>query len=400
MSTTSIEVEFKLSAQTMSATEVLANFENQNFFLESFPKFRIKITDEVKDNVNQSSFSPIDINGDSPFTILENGIVVSDKHSMWINPPDALANLMFQDSLISREIHLESNFPTLKSDLETLLKQLVHKPEVVFLVSVAKYLKTIYDDLVNLNLQYVEPDRKVDRTEKSPKDSVAPDDETMNQVYQDFFSLTDNRYLPLDGVKLSQLKGLKNLVSDGEDREMNFIVDLYTGNMSSYRNVGSGISAMFPVLVALRSPDSRLLYIGEPETHLHPELQGKLARKMFEISQLENKQVIVETHSENMLLAIQKGVRLGKIESSKIAVTYTDVRVENLSGEEVSLVPPLTASIFKTLVPSDLHTGIVWDRGWNVVRNLELNSDGDLLDPFPESFTSMRANYLYGLEDD
>lgn len=400
MSATSIEVEFKLSTHSITATDELAKFEGQNIFLESFPSFRIRITDEVKDSMNQSSFSPIDIGGDSPFTIFEKGTIVSEQHSFWVNPPDSLENFSLNDSMLSSEIHLESNFPNFKSDPAALLKQLSHVPEVVFFASVLKYVKTISDELTKLHFHYVNPDRKVDRTENSPIYRVTTDDDTINQVYQDFFSLTDNRYLPLDGVKLSQLKGFEHLEAGGKEREMNFIVDLYTGNLSSYRNVGSGISAMFPVLEALRRPDTRLLHIGEPETHLHPELQGKFARKIYEISQLENKQVIIETHSENMLLAIQKGIRLGKIESSKIAVTYTDVRVESVPVEKEGTVPPLTVSIFKTLVPSDLHTSIGWTRGWNVVRNLELNSDGDLIDPFPESFASMRANYLYGLDDE
>lgn len=69
-------------------------------------------------------------------------------------------------------------------------------------------------------------------------------------------------------------------------------------------NVGFGISYSLPVIVALLSakPDA-LIILENPEAHLHPEGQAKIAELIALVAQC-GVQVIVETHSDHIINGI------------------------------------------------------------------------------------------------
>ena len=66
-------------------------------------------------------------------------------------------------------------------------------------------------------------------------------------------------------------------------------------------NVGFGTSQIIPVIFeVLSSQDSMLTIVDEPEIHLHPSAQSKLADFFFHMSLL-NRRIYVETHSEYLI---------------------------------------------------------------------------------------------------
>ncbi len=70
-------------------------------------------------------------------------------------------------------------------------------------------------------------------------------------------------------------------------------------------DVGLGVPHVLPVLIALRAAEAgRLVYIEQPEIHLHPRAQVALAGILAE-SANRGVRVVVETHSALLLLAIQ-----------------------------------------------------------------------------------------------
>lgn len=71
--------------------------------------------------------------------------------------------------------------------------------------------------------------------------------------------------------------------------------------MVTIADVGFGVSQLLPVIVAgLRAPKDSTLILEQPEIHLHPRLQGKLADFLICMVEL-GKKVIVETHSEHLI---------------------------------------------------------------------------------------------------
>ncbi len=63
-------------------------------------------------------------------------------------------------------------------------------------------------------------------------------------------------------------------------------------------NVGIGTSQVLPVLIlGLISPQGTVVIYEQPELHLHPYSQSRLADFFIAMSKL-GKQIIIETHSE------------------------------------------------------------------------------------------------------
>ena len=78
-------------------------------------------------------------------------------------------------------------------------------------------------------------------------------------------------------------------------------------------DVGFGVSQVLPVVVALlAATKDQMVYIEEPEIHLHPRAQVRLARLLCDAAK-KGVQVVVETHSALLLEGIQTAVAEGYI---------------------------------------------------------------------------------------
>lgn len=87
-------------------------------------------------------------------------------------------------------------------------------------------------------------------------------------------------------------------------------------------DVGVGVSQVLPVLVALQVAEpGRLLYLEEPEIHLHPQAQVILGELIAEAS-MRGVRVVVETHSSLLLLAVQTLVAEGRLDASEVKLHW------------------------------------------------------------------------------
>ena len=86
-------------------------------------------------------------------------------------------------------------------------------------------------------------------------------------------------------------------------------------------NVGFGLSYTLPVLVALFGPRGSLCLIENPEAHLHPRGQTKLAELAVRAT-MAGVQVIVETHSDHFMDGVRIAVRDGLIPPEHAAFHY------------------------------------------------------------------------------
>ncbi len=84
-------------------------------------------------------------------------------------------------------------------------------------------------------------------------------------------------------------------------------------DMVSIADVGFGLSQILPVLVALIVAEpGRLVYLEQPELHLHPRAQVALAQVLADAAK-RGVRIVAETHSSRLLLAVQTLVAEGDI---------------------------------------------------------------------------------------
>ncbi len=89
-------------------------------------------------------------------------------------------------------------------------------------------------------------------------------------------------------------------------------------------NVGSGLSYVLPVVLALLSPRGSLCLIENPEAHLHPRRQTRLAELSVRAAGA-GVQVFVKTHSDHFMDGVRIAVRDGLIAPADAAIHYSNV---------------------------------------------------------------------------
>lgn len=87
-------------------------------------------------------------------------------------------------------------------------------------------------------------------------------------------------------------------------------------------NVGFGITYVLPIIVAiLKAKEGDLLIIENPESHLHPAGQSKIA-ELCAIASANGVQIIVETHSDHFLNGIRVATKKGLLTPEQSSIYY------------------------------------------------------------------------------
>jgi len=147
-----------------------------------------------------------------------------------------------------------------------------------------------------------------------------------------------NEEYPSDYYSLAQPAAVRLFLEDGESRKTEF------------EDVGSGVPFVLSVLCA--AVVGGLAKIQQPELHLHPALQSSIADVFIEeIISNSNKQFIIETHSEHLLLRLLRRIRDTEnsvstsidlpLKPSDIAIYYFDPQVNGGTIVTRQLVTPL-----------------------------------------------------------
>lgn len=169
----------------------------------------------------------------------------------------------------------------------------------------------------------------------------------------------------LERLEIPYSVAVDQLVSkrSGVERGYSFeLTDTRTNVEVSLADVGYGVSQVLPIIAECVSATRSIICIEQPELHLHPRLAANLGELLVETVSRGN-QIIAETHSENILLRIQRLIREGQIAASDVAVLYVDNRSE--AGATVS--------------------------------RLHLDDEGDLVDRWPGGFFDDRLADVLGI---
>jgi hypothetical protein len=93
-------------------------------------------------------------------------------------------------------------------------------------------------------------------------------------------------------------------------------------DLVSIADVGFGVSQVLPVLVALvAARPGQLVYVEQPEIHLHPRAQTLLA-SIFAQHAKRGVIIVVETHSSLLIRGIQTAVAEGRIPARSVALHW------------------------------------------------------------------------------
>ena len=110
-------------------------------------------------------------------------------------------------------------------------------------------------------------------------------------------------------------------------------------------DVGFGVSQVLPALVeAFYAPKNSVIWMEQPEIHLHPSVQANLADVFISAIQASedgiprNVQLIVESHSEHLLTRLQRRIAEGVISVNDVAIYFVQ------HGRAGAQIEPLTVN--------------------------------------------------------
>ena len=115
------------------------------------------------------------------------------------------------------------------------------------------------------------------------------------------------------------------------------------GTLVPLTDVGFGVSQILPVLVSCYSaPENSILILEQPEAHLHPKVQSELADVLIDVVKNRNIQIILESHSEHLLLRLMRriaeyGVYDEGISTDQTAFYFCEINGGNSKAEQLKV---------------------------------------------------------------
>lgn len=130
----------------------------------------------------------------------------------------------------------------------------------------------------------------------------------------------------------------------------------------SSRGVGYGVGQLTPVVTQCLLSRNEVIVIEQPEVHIHPRLQSAVGDLLIHtVAELGN-QVLVETHSEHLVLRLLRRVREGVLDPDDLAILYVEQHED----------------------------------GAAFVRRLPVDADGELAGGWPGGFFAERLDEVLG----
>lgn len=134
-----------------------------------------------------------------------------------------------------------------------------------------------------------------------------------------------NKKFNLVATLLSDLELIDKLKtkSTSDDILKVIVKPLHRNEESNFIDVGFGVSQALPFIVSdVSLPNNSVLCINQPEVHLHPTSQAKLANHF--VSRCSKRQYIIETHSEYLINRLRLLVMKKQISPDKIRILFFD----------------------------------------------------------------------------
>ena len=126
----------------------------------------------------------------------------------------------------------------------------------------------------------------------------------------------------LDLIYSYRLNPIRDTETDYE-----FLVRKYKGSPEvRLTDVGFGVSQVLPVLVlCYYVPEGSILILEQPEAHLHPKVQSELADLLIEVVKNRQLQIILESHSEHLILRLMRRIAEERISVDDTAFYFCEM---------------------------------------------------------------------------
>ncbi|MCY3741397.1 MAG: DUF3696 domain-containing protein [Candidatus Poribacteria bacterium] len=113
----------------------------------------------------------------------------------------------------------------------------------------------------------------------------------------------------------------------GSEKNYEFLVRKYKGGPEvRLTDVGFGVSQVLPVLVlCYYVPEGSILILEQPEAHLHPKVQSELADLLIEVVKNRKLQIILESHSEHLLIRLMRRIAEEQISADDTAFYFCEM---------------------------------------------------------------------------
>ena len=105
-------------------------------------------------------------------------------------------------------------------------------------------------------------------------------------------------------------------------------------------DVGFGVSQVLPLLIqCYYVPENSILIFEQPEAHLHPKVQADLADVLIDVVKNRNVQIILESHSEHLLLRLMRRIAEEGLSADETALYFCQINdgtseIEHLNMDE------------------------------------------------------------------
>ena len=143
----------------------------------------------------------------------------------------------------------------------------------------------------------------------------------------------------LQRLKLIHSYDLPPVTSEGKNYEC-LVRQYKDGPEVPLTDVGFGVSQVLPLLTqCYHLPENSILIFEQPEAHLHPKVQSDLADVLIDVVKNRNVQIILESHSEHLLLRLMRRIAEEKISADETALYFCQINdgtseIEHLNMDE------------------------------------------------------------------
>lgn len=130
-------------------------------------------------------------------------------------------------------------------------------------------------------------------------------------------------------------------IAEGSNRFQAWVATRQDATKVLLTDVGFGVSQVLPVVtLLLYAPEGSTVILEQPEIHLHPLAQAGLADVIIYAARHRRVQVLLESHSEHLLLRLQRRIAEGKVKSDEVKLYFCDI------GAGGSTLTPLHLDLF------------------------------------------------------